>query len=138
MATIKLGITGSRFGMNGLQMDTFISLLQDFKDKGVLISEFHQGQCLGVDVDSVPLVLELFPDCKVISHPPTKTHLVGNCTVHETREPRSYLVRDRNIVNESDMLIAIPFDSEYNPRSGTWYTHNYAKSLDKSVILITK
>jgi hypothetical protein len=44
----------------------------------------------------------------------------------ETRPTLTHFVRNRNIVNESDVLIAVPMQAEHQDRGGTWYTYDYA------------
>jgi hypothetical protein len=83
--------------------------------------EAHHGDCIGADATfhSIARALEI----PVVLHPPDddrkRAHSVG---VIHSRTPAPYLVRNRNIVQESDVLIATPGKPYSELRSGTWAT----------------
>ena len=70
---------------------------------------------------------------RVICHPPEKSDLRAYRTSHETREPLSYFHRNRNIVDETDFLIAVPYQNSHQSIGGTWYTVDYALKKNKQV-----
>jgi len=50
------------------------------------------------------------------------------------KESETHFKRNRAIVNNSDVIIATPYDN--NKKGGTWYTINYAKKKGKPVIIL--
>jgi len=52
------------------------------------------------------------------------------------RNPKPYLERNHNIVDESELLIACPKSKEEELRSGTWATVRYARKKGVRIILI--
>lgn len=51
--------------------------------------------------------------------------------------PQTPLKRNRNIVKDCDILIALPIDKNVEElRSGTWATIRYARKLNKKIIMI--
>lgn len=51
--------------------------------------------------------------------------------------PEAPLARNRKIVEDCDVLIALPIDKDVEElRSGTWATIRYARKLNKQVIII--
>jgi len=46
------------------------------------------------------------------------------------------LERNRAIVDETDILLAAPLESEEQLRSGTWATVRYARKQHKTVLVI--
>jgi predicted Rossmann fold nucleotide-binding protein DprA/Smf involved in DNA uptake len=52
------------------------------------------------------------------------------------RKPRSYLSRNRDIVRDTEMLVATPGEEAEHLRSGTWSTVRFARKLGRSVWVI--
>ena len=130
---MKIGITGTRSGCTprqiGILKGILWSIIKEYPE-----SEFHHGDCVGVDVEAACIAKEL--GYKVINHPPVYDHLRAFHQSDEIRDPLSYFARNRNIVDETDMLIVIPYQMEWQPNGGTWYTHDYAKKKQKQIHLI--
>lgn len=126
---MKLGTTGSRFGTTEEQERMFVELISN-----MTIEEFHFGNCIGWDTIAYDIFKIFKPTIKTISHPPiNKAYYKPNGDV--TRKPKEYLERNKDIVNESDIIIACPITKEKN-RSGTWHTIRYAKNQNKIVVII--
>ena len=123
---MKIGVTGTRSGMTE---DQFQELKTFLESAGV--SELHHGDCVGVDVEVAELAKSM--GFKVICHPPSKTDLRAYHTSDEFREPLSYFARNRNIVDETDILLVVPFQQSHQNNGGTWYTHDYAIKKNKPV-----
>jgi hypothetical protein len=51
----------------------------------------------------------------------------------QTRTPTTYFARNRNIVDECDILLVVPFRMEHSDSGGTWYTYDYAVKKDKMI-----
>lgn len=122
-----LGITGTRQGMNKLQQKAFLSVVAKLLERYPMLNTFHQGDCVGVDTQSAKLVKELY-DFTVVAHPPVSKKLVGDFKSDQVREDKTYFARNRDIVDESSIMIAITLENEDpSPKlSGTWYTLNYS------------
>jgi len=117
---MQVGVTGSREGINGHQ-DINLSLwITDHT-----IDTFRHGDCVGADVDVAASISVSYPKCKIVCHPPEKSVLRGYFESDEYWPEKSYFARNRDIVDNSDILLGFP--SHYNKTSGgTWYTINYA------------
>lgn len=122
-----LGITGTREGMNKKQQTAFLSVVSKLLEKYPTLVNYHQGCCVGVDNESAKLVDSLY-GFTVIDHPPTNKSLVGDYKGHQTREDKNYFARNRDIVDESQVMIAITKQMVIPdpPSGGTWYTLNYS------------
>lgn len=134
---MKIGITGTRSGMNELQMKCFKDLLESYNTLFCLTDEnheFHHGDCIGVDVEGAIIAAGL--GLKTVNHPPIKEDLRAFHKSDETREPLTYFARNRNIVDETDLLIVVPYQNEHMENGGTWYTHDYALKKKKSRVIL--
>jgi hypothetical protein len=92
------------------------------------ITEVHHGDCVGADNDMHTIALSR-PGLRIVIHPPVKEDLRAFCDPGErgnTRAPYEYLVRDRHIVDETDVLIATS-RAFVEEKGGTFYTMNYAR-----------
>ena len=98
---IKVGFTGTRHGMSDEQSKEFEKLI-----KSMGISEFHHGMCVGADKQTHDIIK--INNIKIIGHPPTYKKFVANCSCHIIKESHDYLKRNKNIVDETDILIATP------------------------------
>ena len=126
---MKIGVTGTRSGMNKRQQQEFTDFLNELGS-----GEFHHGDCVGVDVEAARIAEKL--GWKIVCHPPIKDDLRAFHDSDEFREPKSYFARNRNIVDETDVLLVIPYQDSHQSHGGTWYTHDYAKKKDKPLHVI--
>lgn len=115
--------------MTDVQKKRFESILLE---KGV--DEFHHGCCIGADeqANDIAILNKIW----TIGHPPTDETYMSKCSVNERRESKSYLVRDRDIVDETFILIGNPKGFQEELRSGTWATIRYARKNTKYIIII--
>jgi hypothetical protein len=122
---MKIGFTGSRFGMTPQQKEV-ITRLEVFTTK---VLEAHHGDCLGSDADFHHFIREIDPAIRIIIHPgfpanhPDDTTLRAFCEGDYTSEAKSFFARNRDIVDETDMLIATPAIKKETGE--TWYTIHY-------------
>lgn len=126
-----IGFTGTRKGMTLLQKEIFKKKLSSFN-----CVSFHHGDCVGADKEANDIA-KLFP-CDVIEiniHPPICNKKRAYCKGTYTYPTKPYLIRNRDIVNCSDLLIVCPSGKEVL-RSGTWATVRYARGIGKSIIII--
>jgi hypothetical protein len=130
----KCGITGTRFGWTPEQEGAFRTFLRD----NVAMTEFHHGLCVGIDAQGHEAVREIRKDVRIVGHPSVdkKLEVVEVSRCDELREDKTHFARNRNIVNETDAIVVIPAQSEWQPQGGTWYTHDYAVKRGKPVLII--
>jgi len=123
---MKVGFTGTRKGMSQSQKEQFVLKLFELG-----ITEFHHGDCIGADADAHDIVREFFPHVKIIIHPPEKTHTRAFKTGDFYHITKPYIVRDKDIVNDTEYLVGSPHGSEII-RSGTWTTIRYARKIGRT------
>jgi hypothetical protein len=126
---MKVGVTGTREGATEYQLNKLRSVLKYLNG-----SEFHHGDCKGVDEQAAKIAKEL--GYKIICHPPSDDYLRAFFPYDETRDPAGYLKRDRAIVDECEILLVVPLQEEWQPKGGTWYTHDYAVKIYKPFNII--
>lgn len=135
--TIKFGFTGTRTGLNSNQIDKIIELFEDTIKQNKII-ELHHGDCVGADNEIHKICEKMIDKGKAINiviHPPSNKKLRAFCKSSFIREMKPYLDRNKDIVDESDILIACPFSDEEQLRSGTWSTVRYARKKNKKILL---
>lgn len=128
----KIGFTGTRKGLTDKQEAEVIRLLSALSP-----TEFHHGDCLGADAQAHDIAKTL--GIRTIIHPPQNPVYRTYCVPSDPSDvwpPREYLARNRDIVDQSDLLVACPGEATEQLRSGTWATVRYAKKLGKRVVLV--
>ena len=122
---ISIAFTGTRKGMTEQQGVELEYILKRAQSLGNVI--LHQGDCVGADEGASYIAYLL--DIPIVSHPPISSskRAFWKKGVIEEKEPHDYLVRNRNMVDECDVLIACPYESNEVLRSGTWATIRYAR-----------
>ena len=128
---LKVGITGSRHGWNAAQAQDFRTLMG-----GLRVSEFHYGDCVGVDEAAFNWVTGNMKDTRTVSHPPTIDAHRAFTKADLTWRPMPYLIRNRAIVNSVDLLVVAPLERSETRRSGTWTTWRYAKKKGTLIVLM--
>jgi len=123
---MKVGVTGTREGMSQHQKEQFVVKFFELN-----VTEFHHGDCLGADAEAHDIVREFFPAVRIIVHPPRSSYMRAYRQGDETRPPADYIPRDKNIVNETEYLIAAPLTDAEVIRSGTWTTIRHARKTKK-------
>lgn len=129
---MKLGFTGTRFGMTDLQKATFKSLLTP-------LEEFHHGSCQGSDVQAAQMVRQVLSEyyVQIIAHPgPDSEFKLSSGVDDQITESKTHFARNRDIVNLTDEMIATPFEMTEQSAGGTWYTIKYAIKMGKKVTII--
>lgn len=124
---MKVGVTGTREGATDDQLVAVYEFLKTVE----LPAEFHHGDCSGVDVEIALMAREL--GFWIVCHPPVKDETRGFFGGDVVHEQKGYLERDRAIVDNTDVLIVVPLQTEWQPKGGTWYTHDYAVKQQKPV-----
>ena len=125
---MKIGMTGNRNGISEQSSNKLKELL-----KSIEITEAHHGDCTGADENFHQIMVSFL--IKIIIHPPDKNICRAYCQADEIRKEKSYLERNKDIVNECDALLAFPSSKTETLRSGTWSTIRYAKKTNKKLVI---
>ena len=121
-----IGFTGTQHGM---------TFLQKQKVAALLVGEtFHHGDCIGSDAQAHRIARS--KGFYIIKHPPLSTRKQAFCAADEEREPKPYLERNHDIVDEVDCMLAAPREYEEQLRSGTWATIRYTRKVGKPLAVI--
>lgn len=123
---MKIGFTGTQRGMTPAQQYEVAHLLTSE-------DEFHHGDCVGADEQAHGLALIL--NIPIVRHLPWDEKKRAFCEGGEEVKPKPYLLRNHDIVDATDMLIATPAGPE-TVRSGTWSTIRYASKVGKPVLVV--
>ena len=129
---MKIGVTGTRNGMTEYQYNNIRKGLTHLKRKHDEL-ELHHGDCIGVDIQVANMARNL--GIKVVSHPPIKEDLRAFHDSDIVLKSDNYLTRDRRIVDSVDMLIVVPNEDSFQRKSGTNYTHDYAKKMGNNKVI---
>ena len=129
-----VGFTGTQKNMTDSQKDMLLIALYEL-NKMDSITEVHHGDCIGADKLFHDICFMM--DYPIVIHPPTNEGRRAFCKDATVLPAKDYLVRNRDIVDASDAVIAVPPTVEELRRSGTWSTYRYAVKQGKEVYLIT-
>lgn len=121
----RVGFTGTQKGMTTEQLWSVDKLLQD----DLTFEWAHHGDCIGADADFHRL--SDLNGLKTHGHPPLNRSKRAWCQFDATEEEKEYLVRNKDIVNAVDFMIACPQGFEEELRSGTWSTIRYARTMKR-------
>lgn len=127
----NIGTTGTRNGMTVEQFNKFTELMIKIADNSVVL---HHGDCIGADAEAHDICHHL--GMLTYIHPPEKDELRAFKVGTMLAEPKGYFARNRDIVNESGILYAFPAADFETPKGGTWYTINYARKVNKPIVII--
>jgi hypothetical protein len=130
---MRIGFTGTREGMTDHQKEQFVLKMQDLSP-----TEFHHGDCEGADAEAHDLVREFFPEVKIVVWPPNSAYRRAFKVGDETKEPESYLIRDKKIVDTVEYLFGAPKQNNEIIRSGTWTTIRYGRKTGKPVTVLER
>lgn len=135
-----VGVTGSRDGPTEAQKFSGAFLLGNCATiqlpeyDEITPNELHHGDCIGVDEWAHNLLTSY--GFKTVAHPPENRRFRAFCKADECRITLPYLKRNRNIVEECDVLLAMPKTSAEVLRSGTWATVRHARKLGRPVVIV--
>lgn len=119
---MKVGMTGTRFGLTEPQFEAFQRVLP-----WVTITEFHHGDCVGADAEIATFLKQEQPSIRIVCRPCTITKARAYTEADETHEPIGPLDRNQLIVDSVEMMLAFPGKMAEQQRSGTWFTIRYAR-----------
>ncbi len=122
-----VGFTGSRKGITDAQAGMLRGLLCP-------VTTFHHGDCIGADQAAHDIARE--SGSWIVGHPCTLFGMRAHCRCDQLLPPRAPLVRNRNIVDACNYLIACPNTKEEVLRSGTWATIRYSIKQKKPLVIV--
>jgi hypothetical protein len=128
---MKVGFTGTQVGMTDRQKRLLRWYLRELS-----ASELHHGDCIGADDEAATMARKL--GLKLVMHPPrdSRKRALNYRIGEEVRDSYPYLVRNRYIVDETEVLIAAPKSRQEELRSGTWSTVRYARGKGRKVYIL--
>lgn len=124
---MDIGFTGTRWGMGDIRIPIVTYIADKLK-----VSKVAHGMCIGSDTDFHNLIRAMKRKVWIKGHPPIIKSLFSDLECDEIAEPKDYLERNKDIVNENEILIATPNEFTEKLRSGTWATIRYARKVIKS------
>lgn len=147
-----IGFTGTRGGMSNLQNSQFFKFIEKaVREPLGRFREFHHGACLGADDEAVNATKIARDSCRmddtlsgiarpslsIIARPCDIRSMVSFNAIDlsdEAYPARPPLDRNKDIVNASDILLAVPSGPE-TTRSGTWSTVRFARKHRKPILI---
>ena len=128
---VRLGFAGPRKGVNDeqfLSLERMLTLVP-----GIL--EGHHGDGVGGDVDFHQLCRQL--EIPIHIHPPKKSSNRAFCKgAIATAKKRDGSRRNRDIVESTDLLLAIPPKDKEVVSSGIWASVRHARKLGRCVLIV--
>lgn len=122
-----LGFTGSKRPLTLPQKEAIQRTLMNLCEQHNF-THLHHGDCISADAFAHAIWHD-YLGLPIILHPPLdlkyRAFCLGSST---TRDPKPYLIRNREIVSEVEALVAAPRRMSEDRRSGTWATVRYARA----------
>jgi hypothetical protein len=128
---MNAGFTGNQKGWTPAQDAAVWVLMRRLREKGV--EWLHHGDCVGSDELAHTIWKHL--DGKVHLHPPDIRKKRAFCKADLESAPRPYLVRNAEIVADTNILLATPSGPETR-RSGTWSTVRMARKAKRPIFIV--
>ena len=141
-AFMRIGFTGTRFGMTIEQEQCIINAVASVKSEGNLGHglkrlEFHHGVCVGSDEKFHKIVVKAGFGDNIIKHPPINDYLMSKtCIEGIFLEPKPFLERDDDVIKAVEIMLATPHEEYEIMRSGTWATIRHARKKKKPIFII--
>jgi len=126
-----IGVTGTQQGWTTPQKTAFILIIAELD-----VTEFHHGDCVGVDEQAARAVIKRYGRDVLHCHPPDKSAKRAFVSGSVIYQEKPYLERNKDIAHAAELLIVIPTTADEQIRSGTWHTYRHAKKLGRKVIVI--
>jgi hypothetical protein len=124
----RIGFTGSsKDPLSDSQKELLTEKLNTILQGSHLLYEVHHGDCVGADKNMHDIAIK--SGCSIVIHPPNISTKRAFCTGEQVKilAVKPYLVRNKNIVSNVDILLACPETMIEELRSGTWATIRYAR-----------
>ena len=131
MKKVPAAFTGTRDGMTPEQERIVRDLMR------TRVSVLHNGSARGADAQAAVMCFDL--GIYVIAHPATGVRASDRVEIEsdESRDPKLPLDRNRDMVDEAELVIATPKGFVEEARgSGTWATIRHAQKTRKPLIIV--
>lgn len=122
-------MTGNRVGISNEALVSLKSFLNTND-----ITEAHHGDCIGADEHFHNEVAER--NINIVIHPPKNDDGRAFCKGNSMTERKGHIRRNKDLVDETDILIAFPPTDFYVEGSGSWSTIKYAEKKKKEHYII--
>lgn len=135
--TIHIGFSGTRYGMTHEQGNKVALLLDEqieLASRAGHSVHAHHGDCEGADDSFHALCRDR--QLWIVGHPPIVGRLRAFNKFDEERQPKPYLERNSDIVEDCSIIIAAPKHVRTADRSGTWSTIRMACRHGREVIVV--
>jgi hypothetical protein len=138
MRTNKIGFSGTREGMSNYQKVWLRGILEGLIQNKPS-AELHMGDCIGADVEAAKIAEDL--GYYIVIHPACDTR------TRAFYEPKGdyllyvaspALMRNKRIVDCTQLLIAAPRGNFEQRRSGTWHAIRYAMKTGTPTIILSR
>lgn len=101
-------------------------------------TEVHHGDCMGADFEFHGIAYEVCGETlRRVIHPSVDDAYRAFCDGDEARPAKPYVERDHDIVDETEVLIAMPITTGEIMRSGTWATVRYARKVGRPIFIVS-
>ena len=131
---IAIGFTGTRYGMTPDQRSTVARLIDETAGPEPFFA--HHGDCIGAD-SAIHGAAMTGPIVKMPVHPGPlhdRARQAG-CVGLERRKSLPHMHRNRNIVLESTVMIAAPWEGSERVHGGTWDTVRIARVVKRPLVI---
>lgn len=125
-------VTGTRRGITQRQEDVLSNALWVLRMKD--FSVFLDGDCVGADVQARQIAQHHEYRCVV--HPSTAVTRAYYQKYDFIRDPAPPLVRNRTMVDESNLVLGLPSGMSEELRSGTWACLRYTGKVHRPTIIL--
>lgn len=129
---MNIGFTGTQRGLTEFQKQTLTDIVNSLP---LVKCTFNFGMCWGADTEAYHIIKESVRDIKIIGYPGTVTQSTS-MKVDVLNPVEKFLIRNRKIVDNSQLLIVCPKNDKEELRSGTWATYRYARKTNTDCIII--
>ncbi|MEL6348900.1 MAG: hypothetical protein AAFV53_37695 [Myxococcota bacterium] len=126
-----VGFTGARAGMTPLQLDVFARILQRLQP-----TRFVHGDCIGADADAHAWIVGSGLALPIRIRPSTSATRAWSEGADEVLPPRKPMLRNRDIVDDAELMVACSPSPSEILRSGTWAAIRYARKKNKPLVII--
>lgn len=128
-----VGVTASSTSITPVQEYMLLWRLADVIRQYKLVT-LHHGDCVEGDAKAVRIARHLC--MRIHCHPPTNSYKRAFTQYDDISPEKDFLVRNRDIVDESSVLFVLPDTMYERIRSGTWATYRYAARSGKPTVII--